>query len=296
MRRFSGAGLYGLVAIMIAGWTGNYVAGKIALKTFPPLLVNGLRVSMAGILMLPLYGWERWRRPSPAFTFRDAGQLIGLGVFGVALNQFLFVLGLSRTSVAHSSIFANTTPILILVFAALMGLEHLTGLKLAGVSMSLTGVVLLRLLDNSVRSGATFAGDVITFCGAIAFSIFTVLGKTQTRRYGTITVNTFAYVGGALLILPITLSQAARFDFHGASASAWAAVLYMALVPSVICYLIYYYALARMEASRLAAYSYLQPVLAILFGIVILHEHVTPVLVISAAIIFGGVYLTQRGS
>jgi drug/metabolite transporter (DMT)-like permease len=279
---------------MIAGWTGNYFAGKIALRTFPALLLNGLRLTTAGALMLPVFAWDRRRRTADAFTSRDVAQLVGIGVFGVALNQFLFVLGLSRTSVAHSSIFANTTPILILVMAALMGLERLTGFKLAGVLVSLTGVVLLRLLDNSPRSGATFEGDVITFCGAMAFSIFTVLGKTQTRRYGTITVNTFAYVGGALLLMPVTLWQAARFDFGAVPASAWTAVLYMGLVPSVICYLIYYYALARMEASRLAAYSYLQPVLAILFGIMILHEQVTPVLVISAAIIFTGVYLTQR--
>ena len=51
----SRASLYALIALMTAGWTGNYIAGKIALLTFPPLLLNGLRISMAGVLILPAY-------------------------------------------------------------------------------------------------------------------------------------------------------------------------------------------------------------------------------------------------
>lgn len=287
------ASLYALIALMIAGWTGNYIAGKVSLHVFPPLLLNSLRISLAGVLILPAYWWSR-RHSTRSWTLRDVPQLVVLGVFGVALNQFLFVFGLSRTSVAHSSIFANTTPILILLLASVRGLERLTGWKLVGVMVALTGVVLLRLLDTGSQTEATLAGDFITFCGAIAFSIFTVLGKPQAKRYGTTTVNTFAYTGGALLMAPVTLWQLARFDFRAVPFSAWTAVFYMALVPSVICYLIYYYALAHMEASRLAAFSYLQPLLAIVFGIVILHEHVTLALVISALVIFGGVYITER--
>ena len=110
--------LYALIALMIAGWSGNYIAGKIALQAFPPVLVYGLRVSTAGILILPAYWWERRRSATPLWTLRDVPLLVVLGLFGVSLNQFLFVLGLSRTSVAHSSIFANTTPILILLLAS----------------------------------------------------------------------------------------------------------------------------------------------------------------------------------
>src|SRR5271157_6494635 len=151
------AGLYALVALMTAGWTGNYIAGKIALHTFPPVLLFGLRVSMAGVLILPAYWWDRRQRPARSWTLRDVPHLVVLGVFGVALNQFLFVLGLSRTSVAHSSIFANTTPILILLLASVRGLERLTGWKLAGVTVALAGVVLLRTLDSSPQGEATLA-------------------------------------------------------------------------------------------------------------------------------------------
>jgi drug/metabolite transporter (DMT)-like permease len=279
---------------MITGWAGNYVVGKIALHAFPPVLLYCLRISMAGVLILPVYWWERRHRPQPSWTLRDLAQLIFLGLFGVALNQFLFVVGLNRTSVAHSSIFANTTPILILLLASARGMERLTGWKLLGVTVALAGVVLLRRLDTSSHGEATLAGDFLTFCGALAFSIFTVFAKPQAKRYGAVTVNTFAYTGGGLLMAPVTLWQVTGFNFRAVPVSAWAAAFYMALVPSVICYLIYYYTLARMEASRLAAFSYLQPLMAVTFGVLILHEHVTFGLVVSGLVIFAGVYITER--
>ena len=128
--------LYALLSLMVAGWTGNYIAGKIALQSLPPVLLYGVRISMAGILIVPVYVWER-RHNKRTWTLRDLPFIIVIGVFGVSLNQFLFVLGLSRTSVAHSAIFANMSPILVLLLASARGLEKLTPQKIAGVVVSL---------------------------------------------------------------------------------------------------------------------------------------------------------------
>jgi drug/metabolite transporter (DMT)-like permease len=288
------AGLYALIALMVAGWSGNYVAGKVALQAFPALLLYGLRVSMAAVLILPVYWWKRRRGPA-SWTAKDLPLLVVLGIFGVALNQFLFVMGLSRTSVAHSAIFANLTPILVLLLAGARGLEKITAGKLVGVLVALGGVVMLRALDpNPHAGGATLLGDVLTFAGSFAFAVFTVLGKPATKQHGTVTVNTIAYIGGALAMAPVTLWQSAGFDYSRVPASAWGGLIFMAAVPSVTCYLIYYHALAHMEASQLSAFSYLLPVLATLMGIAILGEHVTASLVISGAVIFTGIYLTER--
>jgi drug/metabolite transporter (DMT)-like permease len=76
--------------------------------------------------------------------------------------------------------------------------------------------------------------------------------------------------------------------------SAWASVFYMALGPSVICYLIYYYALGHMAASRLSAFNYLLPPLATLLGVWTLGEHLTVWTVVSALVIFSGIYIVER--
>lgn len=285
--------LYALLSLMIVGWAANYIAAKIALQSLPAVLLYGFRISMAGVLMIPVYAWYRRRNP-PTWTLRDLPLMIAIGIFGVSLNQFLFVLGLSRTSVAHAAIFANMSPFLVLLLASASGLEKLTARKLVGVVVALGGVVLLRAVDARPHGAATFWGDLTTFLGSLAFAIFTVLGKPTAKLHGSIAVNTVAYVGGALFMAPVTIWQAAQFRLAAVPWSAWLAVFYMALVPSVVCYLIYYYSLAHMEASRLSAYNYVLPVMATLLGVWTLGEHVTLLSVIAGVVIFSGVYMVER--
>jgi drug/metabolite transporter (DMT)-like permease len=285
--------LYVLLLLMIVGWAANYIAAKIALQSLPAVLLYGIRISMAGVLMAPIYLWDRRRNP-PSWGLRDLPLMATIGIFGVSLNQFLFVLGLSRTSVAHAAIFANLSPFLVLMLASAIGLEKVTRWKLVGVVIALAGVILLRVVDAQPHGTATFLGDFLTFLGALAFAIFTVLGKPTAKQYGSIAVNTVAYVGGALLMAPVTIWQAMRSPLAAAPWRAWIAVFYMALGPSVICYLIYYYALAHMEASRLSAFNYLLPAMATLLGVWTLGEHITIWSVAAGVVIFSGVYLVER--
>lgn len=287
--------LFALVILMTVGWSGNYVAGKIILREVPPLLLAGLRVTVAGAAMIPLYIRER-RKHEDRWTRADLPLLLLLGILGVALNQFCFVMGLSRTSAAHAAIFANMTPVIVLLLAVFQGLEKFTAPKVAGMAVALGGVVLLETLEAKPRSnGPSWTGDMLVLAGCFAFSLFTVLGKPAARRLSTVTVNTFAYVGGALAMSPVTLWQSAGFSFGRVSVLAWACLLYMALVSSVSCYLIFYYALAHMSPSRVSTFSYLQPPLAAGLAIVLLGEHVTLALVLCAAMILAGVYLTEQG-
>ncbi len=278
---------------MIVGWAANYIAGKIALQSLPAVLLYGLRISMAAALMAPVYLWDRRRHP-PTWTLRDLPLMVAIGIFGVSLNQFLFVVGLSRTSVAHAAIFANLSPFLVLLLASASGLEKLTPRKSVGIMVALGGVILLRVVDAAPRGQSTFVGDFLTFLGSLAFAIFTVLGKPTAKRMGSIAVNTVAYVGGALLLAPVTIWQAARFPLATVPWQAWLSVFYMALGPSVICYLIYYYALAHMEASRLSAVNYLLPVLATLLGVWTLGESITIWMVVAGIVIFSGIFMVER--
>jgi drug/metabolite transporter (DMT)-like permease len=141
----------------------------------------------------------------------------------------------------------------------------------------------------------TLLGDLVVFLAALTFAAYTVIGKTATLRHSSITVNTFTYVGAAVALAPVTIYQARTFPFSGVSPAAWTTVVYMALFPSVICYLIYYYALAHISASRVAAFSYVQPVIATLIAVIALRERVTLPMVAGGVVIFCGVYLAERG-
>lgn len=285
--------LYTLIAAMVLFWSGNYIVGKIALREFPPLLLVGLRLAFAGLFMLPVYWWEG-RTVEGRWTRQDLPALLAVGVLGLALNQVFFVAGLSRTSVAHSALLVGMSPVVVLLLASLCGMERLTLRKAAGMLIALAGVAILKAFEEAGH-GPTWTGDILILCNVLAFAGFTVFGKQITKRHTTITVNTFGYVGGALAMLPAMAWEGRNFSFTAVSAGGWISMLYMALFPSVIAYLIYYYVLGRIPASRASAFTYLQPVIAMLLGVVILGEHLTSAIVAGGIVIFAGVWLTERG-
>ncbi|MCS6952595.1 MAG: DMT family transporter [Bryobacterales bacterium] len=293
-RRAATARLYALILLMVLFWTANFLIGKVALREFPILLLAGMRTALAAVLLLPVYVWSR-RAAARAVRIEgpDRRRLLLLGVFGVTLNQLFFVGGLALTSAAHASVLMSLTPILVLVLAAAAGQERVTVKKAAGMSVALLGAAWLSG-SSSESSGATVTGDVLVLLAALAFAGFTVGGKQPSARYGSVTVNTFAYGSGALMLAPLTAWQAFRFDFATVSAAAWASFAYMALFPSLVCYLIFSYALARLPASRLTAFGYLQPLLATTGAAVFLGEPVTLGLVAAGALVLAGVYLAER--
>ena len=284
--------LYLLLLLVVTLWSFNYVVGKVALRQFPPLLLVGLRTALAGILMVPVYLWREPGKTSP-WSWRELRILVPLGVCGVAANQFLFVVGLARTSVAHAGIVIATTPILVLLLAAAMGQERLSAQKLAGMGIAFAGIILLQLA-RAPGSPATLAGDGYVLLAAFSFAGFTVLGKSVSSRHGGITVNAIAYGSGGLLLLPLVLWQGSSFQYSGVTALGWWSVFYMAAFSSVIAYLMYYYALTHIAASRVSGFSYLQPVLATLMAIPILREPVSPGMLVGGSLALAGVFVTER--
>ena len=180
--------------------------------------------------------------------------------------------------------------------ASATGLERLTVRRAAGMLLALAGVGVLKALEPAPAGrGPSLLGDLFMFLAGLTFALFTVFGKRVTTRHTSVTVNTFAYVGAALAYLPLTLWQARDFSFSSVSSGAWVSLVYMALFPSVLCYLIFYYALSRIPASRVSAFSYVQPLLVTLLGVAVLGEHITASLVVGGTVIFSGVWMTERG-
>jgi drug/metabolite transporter (DMT)-like permease len=290
--RPSEARLYWLLGLMLLFWSLNYIIGKVALREFPAVLLTCIRTTFAGAFILPIYLWGQ-RGKRRALSGRELGDLLMLGIFGVVANQFFFVVGLASTSVVHASIVVTLMPILVLLLAAFLGQERITARKVLGMVIAATGVGVLQL-EKGGGSGATLLGDFIVFLSDVSLAIFTVRSKQLMKRYGSLTINSVAYIGGALAMAPFTVWLSWRYGLARASAGAWWSVAYMAMFSSVLAYLIYNYALTYMPASRASAVSYLQPLGATLLAVVLLGESVTTALAIGGMLVLTGVFVTER--
>ncbi|MGH9630887.1 MAG: EamA family transporter, partial [Bryobacteraceae bacterium] len=94
--------LYSLISLMTFLWAINFIIGKYVLREIPALLTFGLRTTIAGAIIWPVYIWRARGSSSRRWSRRDIPILLCLGLLGVVLNQMFFILGLSHTSVAHA--------------------------------------------------------------------------------------------------------------------------------------------------------------------------------------------------
>jgi drug/metabolite transporter (DMT)-like permease len=277
-------------------WSVNYVVAKVALRAFPALLIGPLRAAVAAAVLAPVFLYTR-RRTAAADPWprRELLTIAVLGIFGITLNQLFFVIGMNRTSVAHAALVIATTPLQVMLLAALRGQESVTPRKLAGMFTAVAGIAVLNLGPGRAQQGASFFGDLFVFLAAFSFSVYTVFSKEVTRHHDSITVNSLGYFAGALAGAPLLAQQSAGFAFARVPASGWWALAYMSLLSSILCYFIFYFALNHMPASRLAAFSYIQPVIAALAGLLILGEPITATVGLGGLLVLSGVWVTGRG-
>ncbi len=284
-----------MLGLMELLWSLHYVATKYALTQFRPLVLAALRVAASTLilaLVTALYGKREGSDPIP---WASRWLFLQLGLFGIALNQFCFILGLSKTLASHSALIIATSPIFVLIIARIKGMERLARFRVLGMVISVTGVIALNLKQGFHLDTRYLLGDLITTLSVLSFSYYTTIGKHVSATHGLLKTTLVTYLGGALFLIPVGLldwnhQRWGRVDWRGA-----AALGYMVLFGSIAAYLIFYYALRHIEASRVASYAYLQPVMATTFAVVLLGESLTISLMVGISIILTGVLITERG-
>lgn len=274
-------------------WGANIVAGKEALRGFGPLALTQLRVIGAALILGILFLASR-EKLSFRLTRRRWMTLVVLALCGVTFNQLFFIAGLARTSVAHTGLIVAIGPVMVLVLSCLMRLEALTALKFLGMVISFGGVAVLTTGKVGQGDQGHWLGDVIVLAGTAVFSYYTILVKEMAEEVDALALNALTYGLGTLLMLPFGAGAVFAVHWESLSAKAWWGLAYMIVFGSVVPYLIYVLALTALTASRVAAFGYLQPVIASGLGLWLLAERITPRVVVGGILILLGVYFSER--
>jgi drug/metabolite transporter (DMT)-like permease len=297
----------GSIGLVVVTWAVNFIAAKIGLRYLPAVTMASFRVAIAGLFMVPAYfvcsrlpafGDAR-RARERGFTLRDLWTFLYLGFFGVVVNQMCFTMGLRYTSVGHAAVIVGMGPIYTLVLAVLFRLERATWHKVVGMAIAFAGVAVLASENGISPRSPSRLGDAITMTGSIGFATYAVLGKRVAGRYDALTMAAFNHFAGAILILPVALHQARALGpfarWRAVPWQGWTALLYMGLCSSALAYIFYFWLLRYLEASQLAAFTYLLPVLAVILGIVLLGERGSALQIVGGGLALGGVYWVESG-
>lgn len=268
----------------------NSVTAKIALREMNPLALVCIRISTAAIILLVLqhiFIKERVR------SARDFLQLAFFSVFGIIINQTLFLKGLALTTAINATVLVTTIPVVTIVIAIIMRREKTSFRKIAGSLISFVGVILLLGAERIDLDNQFFVGNVLVFINAVSFGIYLVIAKDILKRYHPATVTTWTFVFGAIGILPFGVTQAIHLPYADISVIAWLCVAFLILFSSVIVYYINSWALQRTTSSNVAVYIYVQPIVATTLSTVTLGETLTWTTVFAALLIFAGVFIVS---
>ena len=279
---------------MVAIWCGNFIALKVCLRVLSPVGVTAFRVVAAAGLLYFIqryspgrYAFRRLRQP-------DYWLFLKLAFVGLLLNQVLFISGLKFTTVAHSALVVTFGPLFTLLFAWRRGQEKLSGTNLFGMALSIAGIFFLNLDKNLNLQTSYLVGDLLTLAGSVAFAYYTVMSKNVAAQYGSVSATAFTYLAGACVFLPVGMPSLLTVPWLDLSWGVLLAYFYVAVLASVLAPLIFYYALRSMSASRLAALTYLQPVVTTVASVLILSEKLTLNFILGGSVVLSGIVLTQR--
>ncbi len=267
------------------------VVGKAVLTVIPAVALVGFRV---GITAFVLFLFQRSRSSLRLENRGDYWRLALLSLFGVTINQLLFVGGLSRTKASNTSLLAVTIPIFTLSIGAFLGVERLRAAKVGGIILAAVGVILLIDPRNASFSSQTTLGDLMIVLNSLSYGIYVASSKDILMRNGAMKCVTWIFLFAASICVPIGLHSLSSIDIATVAPLIWVGVLYAAVIGTAVPYFANAWALARVNPSTVAVYVYLQPVIGFLMAVVFLGERVGMNFIAAAALIFAGVYLVTK--
>lgn len=260
------------------------IFGKLALATIPPLVLAAFRVVAAAILL------DLLRRAIAAGSVasKDRGAILLYALLGVSFNQVLFILGLNWTTAINTSILTATIPIFTLAAAVLMRREEPTLRAGLAIVLAGAGALLLLNVERFDWHSRNARGDLLLLANSLSYSFYLVLSRPILARYRAITVVAAIFLYGAPAILLASVPALVRFAPSAVTARSWWCLGAVVLFCSVLPYFFNSWALARTEASRVAFYVFLQPLISSALAIAVLGEALTGRTLLAGALILGG--------
>jgi drug/metabolite transporter (DMT)-like permease len=276
-------------------WSATPLATKFAVAEIDPLATALLRTMLSALAALPLLLIGRLRLPRGRAGRR---YLAVSGLGGFAAFPLLFSLGVERTSVGHAALILGALPVFTGLIAAFLERRIPGGRWWLGCAVAMAGTAVLvgARFGLSGEGGATAAGDMLVLASAVAAAAGYVTGARAARETGSWAITLWGIVMGALALVPLLPFALSVSALAEVGPRAWGAVIYLAILSSIIGYAGWYWALGRGDIGRTGLTQFLQPMIGVALAMAILGEALTVPMMVATAAILGGVAWARRVS
>jgi drug/metabolite transporter (DMT)-like permease len=274
-------------------WGLNFPVAKFALDELTPTAFNALRFPLASLFIYAVY---KFQGNVVLPRGRDLRTIIYLGLLGNVLYQNLFIFGLNHTRAGTASVLLAGSPVVTAIVSAQVGHEKVRAKAWIGIVVAIAGIVFVVLTGGSSGDGGgtdSLLGDVLLLAATTAWAVYTVGSRDVVARYGPIAVTAVGLWAGTLGLILLGLPALSHVDLLSLSPGVWGSIFYSGAFSLGVAYLCWYFGARVLGNTRASAYSNLAPVVSLIAAWPMLGEAPRVWQFVGAAVIIGGVTLTQ---
>ncbi|MFE6050396.1 EamA family transporter [Kitasatospora sp. NPDC056446] len=284
-----GGAVWLALAVVYVVWGSTYLAIRIAVETMPSFLSAAARFLTAGLL---LAGYLLVRR-GPAGLRVSPRRLASAALVGVLLltgGNGLVVLGETSVPSGLAALLVAAVPLWMVVLTAFGG-ERPKRAELAGVLLGLVGLGVLSApaIGGSVRP----LGVVLIICATLLWAVGSFASKKVPMPTDVLAASAYQMLAGGLcnLLIGLVRGEQRGLDLAAVSGRSWLALVYLVLFGSLLAFTAYAWLLRAAPLTLVATYAYVNPVVAVLLGWLVLAEPLTGPTLAGGAIVVAGVCL-----
>ena len=226
---------------------------------------------------------------------RDLLLFFFASLLGIVLNQGTYVLGVSKTSPIDASVVTTTTPIFVMIIAALYLREPITGKKILGVVVGAAGALLLILSGAHLVSGRTgsgsISGDLLCLFAQLSFATYFVVFKKLISRYSPVTLMKWMFLYATACCLPFGYSDLKAVGWAELGWTNYAQIAYVVLGATFLAYLLMPIGQKNLRPTVASSYNYVQPLVATLVAVSLGMDTFGWLKGVAVLLVFAGVYI-----
>lgn len=286
---------YLLIALSNILGGSTYAVTSTALKGFNEKDLIFLRMALCATLFLPLV-WRGRARLSRA-TNGDWARMVAVGLFGYALPLALGTYGVKLSSATSASLLVGMEPVSIVLLSAVFLGEALTPLKVASLLFGLSGAMFIAFQGPPTLHGAftdRLRGDLILATHGCCWALYSVLGKSALKRVDSLDFTAVTSVIGFAGVAAWASWGLTPSAWGAAPASAWLSMTYLAVAGGFLAVILWNHALKSVEASKVANFIFLQPVVGVLLGVFLQGDPFTRWSMGGGALVVAGMWAASR--
>jgi drug/metabolite transporter (DMT)-like permease len=270
-------------------WGSTYLAIRVMVEDIPPLLGAGVRFVIAGAI---LYAWLVWRRP-PTARAMTGRQLVGTAVVGLLLmfgGNGLVTVAEQEVPSGLAALLIASVPLWVIVLRVSYGRERVPSSTLISVAVGFAGVALL-VLPGDRPEGAPLGWSLLVVAAAVLWASGSFAANRVERPRDVLTATAWQMLlgGGAMVVVGLAVGEAAELDFAEISLDSAAAFVFLVFIGSIAAFTAYNWLLRHVAISTVATYAFVNPVIAVFLGWLILSEEITAFVVAGTAVIVASV-------